>query len=86
MKHDDDTAGGLMNTDTITIRPDVTLDVVLKYLRLKKDIPQNTDNIIVVDRYNHYLEQSFALHVGLLLWTSQFCIFLVLFQFFALAL
>tara|TARA_B100001758_G_C18416414_1_gene620181 strand:- start:7558 stop:8904 length:1347 start_codon:yes stop_codon:yes gene_type:complete len=55
MNHDDDTAGGLMNTDTITIRPDVTLDVVLKYLRLKKDIPQNTDNIIVVDRYNHYL-------------------------------
>ena len=44
-----------MNTDTITIRPDVTLDVVLKYLRLKKEIPQNTDNIIVVDRYNHYL-------------------------------
>ena len=55
MNYEDDTAGGLMNTDTITIRPDVTLDVVLKYLRLKKEIPQNTDNIIVVDRYNHYL-------------------------------
>ena len=55
MNYEDDTAGGLMNTDTITIRPDVTLDVVLKYLRLRKEIPQNTDNIIVVDRYNHYL-------------------------------
>jgi magnesium transporter len=55
MNYDEDTAGGLMNTDTITIRSDVTLDVVLKYLRLKKEIPQNTDNIIVVDRYNHYL-------------------------------
>jgi len=55
MNYNEDTAGGLMNTDTITIRPDVTLDVVLKYLRLKKEIPQNTDNIIVVDRYNHYL-------------------------------
>ena len=55
MNYDEDTAGGLMNTDTITIRPDVTLDVVLKYLRLRKEIPQNTDNIIVVDRYNHYL-------------------------------
>lgn len=55
MNYDEDTAGGLMNTDTITIRPDVTLDVVLKYLRLKKEIPNNTDNIIVVDRYNHYL-------------------------------
>ncbi|MFL2549442.1 MAG: magnesium transporter [Gammaproteobacteria bacterium] len=55
MNYDEDTAGGLMNIDTITIRPDVTLDVVLKYLRLRKVIPQNTDNIIVVDRYNHYL-------------------------------
>ncbi len=55
MNYNEDTAGGLMNTDTITIRPDVTLDVVLKYLRLKKEIPHNTDNIIVVDRYNHYL-------------------------------
>ena len=45
MNYDEDTAGGLMNTDTITIRPDVTLDVVLKYLRLRKEMPQNTDNI-----------------------------------------
>jgi len=60
MNYDEDTAGGLMNTDTITIRPDVTLDVVLKYLRLKKEIPQNTDNIIVVDRYNHYLGTLFV--------------------------
>ena len=29
----EDTAGGLMNTDTITIRPDITLDVVLRYIR-----------------------------------------------------
>jgi len=55
MNFDENTAGGLMNIDTITIRPDVTLDVVLKYLRLRKEMPQNTDNIIVVDRYNHYL-------------------------------
>ena len=55
MNYDEDTAGGIMNTDTVTIRPDVTLDVVLKYLRLREKIPQNTDNIIVVDRYNHYL-------------------------------
>ena len=44
-----------MNIDTITIRPDVTLDVVLKYLRLRKEMPQNTDNIIGVDECNHYL-------------------------------
>ena len=65
MNYADDTAGGLMNIDTITIRPDVTLDVVLKYLRLRKEMPRNTDNIIVVDRYNHYL--------GTLLVTSLVC-------------
>ena len=65
MNYAEDTAGGLMNIDTITIRPDVTLDVVLKYLRLRKEMPRNTDNIIVVDRYNHYL--------GTLLVTSLVC-------------
>ena len=46
----DDVAGGLMSTDTITIRADLTLDVVLRYLRRHIEIPQNTDNLIVVNR------------------------------------
>jgi magnesium transporter len=46
----DDVAGGLMSTDTITIRADLTLDVVLRYLRRHVEIPQNTDNLIVVNR------------------------------------
>ena len=46
----DDCAGGLMSTDTITIRADLTLDVVLRYLRRHVEIPQNTDNLIVVNR------------------------------------
>ena len=51
----EDSAGGLMNTDTITVRPEVTLDVVLRYIRLLGDIPDLTDNLIVVDRSNRYL-------------------------------
>ncbi|VAW62020.1 Mg/Co/Ni transporter MgtE, CBS domain-containing [hydrothermal vent metagenome] len=51
----EDSAGGMMNTDTITVRPEVTLDVVLRYLRLLGDIPKQTDHLIVVDRNNHYL-------------------------------
>jgi len=51
----EDSAGGMMNTDTITIRPEVTLDVVLRYLRLLGDIPKHTDHLIVVERDNHYL-------------------------------
>jgi magnesium transporter len=49
-----DTAGGLMDVDTVTIRPDVTLDVVLRYLRLHDDIPETTDCLFVVDRDDHY--------------------------------
>ncbi len=46
----DDTAGGLMKTDAITIRARFTLDVVLRYLRRHEEIPEMTDNLIVVNR------------------------------------
>ncbi len=55
LAYDEDSAGGLMNTDTLTVRPDVTLDVVLRYLRKRGEIPEQTDNLIVVDRTDHYL-------------------------------
>lgn len=51
----EDTAGGLMNTDAITLRQDVSIDVVLRYLRRRGAIPKMTDSLIVVDRNNHYL-------------------------------
>ena len=51
----DDTAGGLMNTDAITIRADLTLDVVLRYLRRHEEIPEATDNLIVVTRKDRYV-------------------------------
>jgi len=51
----DDVAGGLMSADTITIRADLTLDVVLRYLRRHSEIPQNTDNLVVVSRNDRYV-------------------------------
>ncbi|KXX65460.1 magnesium transporter [Marichromatium gracile] len=52
----EDSAGGLMNTDTVTVRPEVTLDVVMRYLRRLKDgLPDITDNLIVVNREGYYL-------------------------------
>ena len=51
----DDVAGGLMSTDTISIRADLTLDVVMRYLRRHAEIPQNTDSIIVVNREDHFV-------------------------------
>ena len=55
LSHSEDSAGGLMNIDHITIRADVTLDVVLRYLRIRGDIPDQTDQLFVVDRHDHYL-------------------------------
>ncbi len=54
LHYPEDTAGGLMNLDTVTVRSDVTLDVVLRYLRLHEDIPSTTDSLIIVDRNDHY--------------------------------
>jgi magnesium transporter len=55
LSYDEDTAGGLMNTDTVTVRANVTLDVVLRYLRMKGDIPALLDSLFVVNRYDRYL-------------------------------
>ena len=55
LAYDEDSAGGLMNTDTITVRRDVTVEVLLRYLRMKGDIPEGTDAIFVVNRHGEYL-------------------------------
>ena len=49
LSYPEDTAGGLMNTDTITIRAEVTIEVVLRYLRMQKELPKSTDSVYVVD-------------------------------------
>ena len=51
----DDVAGGLMSTDTITIRADLTLDVVMRYLRRHAEIPENTDSLVVVSRDDRFV-------------------------------
>ena len=43
-----DSAGGLMNLDAVTIRPDVTLEVVMRYLRMRAELPDRTDRLFVV--------------------------------------
>lgn len=55
LSYDEDTAGGLMNTDTITVRPRLTLDVVLRYLRRHDELPDSTDNLIVVNRTGQFV-------------------------------
>lgn len=51
----EDSAGGLMNVDTVSVRPDVTIEVVLRYLRIRGELPERTDRLFVVNRYDQYL-------------------------------
>lgn len=54
LTYPEDTAGGLMSTDFISVRADVTLDVVLRYLRTLKELPESTAELFVADRDGSY--------------------------------
>ena len=55
LSYPEDTAGGLMNTDTVTVRPRHAVEIVLRYLRLRKDLPATTDSLIVVNSRDEYV-------------------------------
>lgn len=55
LSYDEESAGGLMDPDFLSIRPDVTLDVVLRYLRMREELPEVFDMLWVVDRDDRYL-------------------------------
>lgn len=55
LAYDEDSAGGLMNPTTVAVRPNVTLEVVLRYLRALGTLPDDTYSLFVVDRNDRYL-------------------------------
>ena len=59
LAYDEESAGGMMNVDVVTVRPDVTLEVVSRYLRAVGNIPDGTDSIFVVSRDNTYIGSLF---------------------------
>jgi magnesium transporter len=59
LAYDEESAGGMMNVDVVTVRPDVTLEVVARYLRVVSEIPDGTDSIFVVSRDNTYIGSLF---------------------------
>ena len=59
LAYDEDSAGGLMNMDIVTVRPDVTLEVVCRYLRARGDMPDGTDSIFVVNRNGEFVGSLF---------------------------
>ena len=50
LSYDEDTAGRLMNPEVVTVRADTSVDVVLRYLRLRGELPDNTDHLYVVNK------------------------------------
>jgi magnesium transporter len=52
LAHEDDTVAALMDFGMVTIREDITLGVVLRYLRRRGDLPEHTDKLFVVDEEN----------------------------------
>ncbi|MGH1426731.1 MAG: magnesium transporter [Arenicella sp.] len=50
LAYPEDSAGGLMNTDAVVVRDDISVDVALRFLRLKDDLPNNTDAIFLVNK------------------------------------
>lgn len=51
----EDTAGGIMNVDTVTVRENLSLEVVLRYLRGRGELPDHTNKLFVVDRKDHLI-------------------------------
>lgn len=51
----ENTAGGLLNTDVISVRPNNSINEVISYLRDQGKLPENTDKIFVVNNDNEYL-------------------------------
>ena len=55
LRYEEDTAGGLMNLDVVTVRPDVSLETVARFLRRRGEIPEKTNRLFVVDREGGYI-------------------------------
>ena len=55
MGYPEDSVGGIMDFEMVRVRDDVTLEVVLRYLRRQEELPDHTDQIFVVDRTDKLL-------------------------------
>src|SRR5690606_35693563 len=57
LSYPEDTVGAIMDFDMVRVRNDVTVEVVLRYLRRLPELPDHTDQIFVVNR-NERLQGS----------------------------
>jgi magnesium transporter len=55
LSYPEDTAGGLMDLDVISVRPEISMETVQRYLRLWGELPAMTDRLAVVSRSNEFV-------------------------------
>jgi magnesium transporter len=55
LSYDEDSAGGLMNPDVVTVRTDVTVEVVKRYFQFRGSLPTPVGDLFAVGRKGHYI-------------------------------
>ena len=59
LTYPENTAGGLLNTDVMSVRPSHSIEVVINYLRDQEELPENTDKIFVVNKEDEYIGELY---------------------------
>jgi len=54
LSYDEDSAGGLMNPEVVTVRTDVTVEVVKRYFQFRGNLPTPVGDLFAVGRKGHY--------------------------------
>lgn len=55
LAYHEDTAGGMMDTEVLTTRANVSVDVVLRFLRMQDNLPSHSDSVFIIDKYDQYV-------------------------------
>lgn len=63
LEYDENSAGGMMNTDPISVRPDTQVETVVRYLRRMDSLPDVTNKLFVVDREGHLQGEIILTHL-----------------------
>lgn len=63
LEYDEDSAGGMMNTDALSVRPDTQVETVVRYIRRMDELPDVTNKLFVVDREGHLLGEVILTHL-----------------------
>ena len=55
MSYEENTAGGLTNPRIVSVRRGITIEVLIRYLRKLRKLPEDTNYIYIVNKHNEYL-------------------------------